>query len=750
MPFDVDSSEYTFPAPVKILMLVGQYTNPENRIDTKKDEELISNLRSAENEIVPVTSIEQVIDALDKNKFDILIFSGHSETLDDGTDTVIWVTDDVTFHISDIRIQIGNALSRQSHPLVLAIFNSCNGLGIGHRLARLNISIPYLIAMKARIPDEIAPRFLELFLRYFVNERRDFEIAYQQAQESLRPHNLHGDLLPILCTQKNIMPDLFWPDNDDNIMVDNDKLWIKTFISKLWRKKITRYIGLAIITILMIVLGYKLFDSNKGKKIPDPPKILESSVFCKQNNQDISKDHISCGEKSLFDQSNLSNEKMLGIEAFKNKKYDEAEGLLKTAFVQDQKNYETGIFLENAKVLKEEAAKDNLQIFAVAVVIPTVDANNPQKALYSISQAILQGVYNQQQYFNENNKKNKLLVLIVNDNNKSNNKKTGQLGIATQVAKELVQKNIYAIIGPYSSQIAMEIKDIYKNNNIVVMSYANTATKITPQGVPFELKGSFFFRVCSNNQGIAKVLADKLKEQNYNKLTLFLKNDDIFSQSFGNELEQYWENLKNQIIRPAAFMEAITYSDIDARLQDAQSQKIGIILCPGAYTTNQTKYVETTKYILEKYSKQLLIGGCNVVTTYEDAIHKGKNHKNIVVGVPWFYDPKNTNSEFKKWEETWKKQNINFQTDSFMRMVLAQDATMVLTEALTEVTRQKGKPSGIELQRYLANPNNKFQGVTGEISFRGSDRTIDTSKVITPKCKLQQCKNWNGEWEIVY
>jgi branched-chain amino acid transport system substrate-binding protein len=768
MTFNVNLERYTFPTPVKILMIVGQYK--EHPINTDIDKKLISNLAGAIPKPVDVTSVEDVINALEQNQFDILIFSGHSRTLPDGTNAIIWLTDDLTIDINQIQNQIRTALGRKYHPLVLAIFNSCDGLGVDSQLTALNIRIPYLIAMRGKITDTTAHIFLERFLRFFVTNRKQFVEAFGAAQSGL---NFGERLLPIPCFKAAPMPELYWP---DNIIVSIHQLWIKTIalISELWRKKITRYVGLTIITILILIALSQFrnrYETGNQPPTPtptptltptptpiaitDPPEMLPLSGLCEKNSQ-----YISCGEQSLFGENNLSNDEELGIQAFKQKNYQKAIESFEKAFkVTTTKNkYKNGIFLENAKVLDLQKTNKNLQIFAVAVVIPTMKNDPYEPGIYPISQAILQGVYNQQQYFNDKNAINKLLVLIANDTNDSNKEdkktQTKTPGIATKVAQELAEKTIYAIIGPYSSKIASETKDIYKNKNIVVMSYSNTATNITFQDMTIELKGPFFFRVCSNNQGIAEVLADKLKER-YNKLTLFLKNDDIFSQSFGDELIKYWEKLPNkQIITPAGYkdnknkvlFDKISSNDINPILENAQSQKIGIVLCPGAYTSENRKDIKYTQNILGQDRKELLIAGCNVLTSYAKVIQDGdvKNHRNIVVGVPWFYDRNNTNQEFEDWRKKWEQQKINFQTDSFMRMVLAQDATMVLTTALSEVS----KPSGIELQRYLANPNNKFQGVTGEISFTGSDRTKDTSQVITPKCEPQGCNNWKGEWEI--
>ncbi|MBJ7297817.1 MAG: hypothetical protein JHC73_16235, partial [Dolichospermum sp.] len=191
---------------------MGKYTDPKENIDTETDKKLISNLTgAAKPKIVEVTSIAEVINALDNNKFDILMFAGHSSTLPDGTDTTIWLTDNLKININQISNQIRNALNRIDHPLVLAIFNSCDGIGIDGQLKEQGIRIPYLIAMKARITDEIAHTFLTLFLRYFVRNRMSFQMAYQQAQNGLDPFVPGAGSLPILCVKQAIMPNLFWP-----------------------------------------------------------------------------------------------------------------------------------------------------------------------------------------------------------------------------------------------------------------------------------------------------------------------------------------------------------------------------------------------------------------------------------------------------------------------------------------------------------------------------------------------------------
>ncbi|PZO11377.1 MAG: hypothetical protein DCF25_19485 [Leptolyngbya foveolarum] len=55
------------------------------------------------------------------------------------------------------------------HGLTLAIFNSCDGLGLAKYLSQAiaPISVPYIIVMREAVPDAVAQTFLKYFLAAF-------------------------------------------------------------------------------------------------------------------------------------------------------------------------------------------------------------------------------------------------------------------------------------------------------------------------------------------------------------------------------------------------------------------------------------------------------------------------------------------------------------------------------------------------------------------------------------------------------
>ncbi len=66
--------------------------------------------------------------------------------------------------------------------LQLAIFNSCDGLGLARDLAQLQI--PYTIFMGEPVPDTVAQQFLKYFLASFT-QGKNFYLAVKEARERL-------------------------------------------------------------------------------------------------------------------------------------------------------------------------------------------------------------------------------------------------------------------------------------------------------------------------------------------------------------------------------------------------------------------------------------------------------------------------------------------------------------------------------------------------------------------------------------
>jgi hypothetical protein len=130
--------------------------------------------------------------------WDIFIFNGHGDTVDDTftQEGLIYLDNDTPLEISRLKIEVGKAIKR---GLQIAIFNCCSGLGLAEQLSDVNI--PYIIVMREKIPNIVAQQFLQdLLIQY--SQGNTFPEAFKHARERLILSEggfaIVADWLPIL------------------------------------------------------------------------------------------------------------------------------------------------------------------------------------------------------------------------------------------------------------------------------------------------------------------------------------------------------------------------------------------------------------------------------------------------------------------------------------------------------------------------------------------------------------------------
>ncbi len=196
---------------VRIISIFGD----SEGIDTGADKELLSKLKKRGTELIYLTEPSRAdFNTLWEEACDILFFAGHSETKSNGQAGVININRHESLSLTDIKKTLGAAIGK---GLKLAIFNSCDGLGLARELADLNL--PYIIVWREVVPDVIAQKFIRYFLSSFasgkslfasVREAKDklFELAESQNSEKQLPG---VTWLPIIC-QNTIEPPPSWSD----------------------------------------------------------------------------------------------------------------------------------------------------------------------------------------------------------------------------------------------------------------------------------------------------------------------------------------------------------------------------------------------------------------------------------------------------------------------------------------------------------------------------------------------------------
>ncbi|NJM73217.1 MAG: CHAT domain-containing protein, partial [Scytonema sp. RU_4_4] len=159
---------------VKILAILGNSAG----INIQLDRRLLENLPDAEITFLVEPQRREINDSLWEQPWDILFFAGHSRSEGDSGRIYINPTDSLT--IAELRYALRNAVD---NGLQLAIFNSCDGMGLAFELQQLHI--PQIIVMREPVPDRVAQAFLTYFLPAFA-KGKSLYLAQREAREKLQ------------------------------------------------------------------------------------------------------------------------------------------------------------------------------------------------------------------------------------------------------------------------------------------------------------------------------------------------------------------------------------------------------------------------------------------------------------------------------------------------------------------------------------------------------------------------------------
>ncbi|BAY26639.1 WD-repeat protein [Calothrix sp. NIES-2100] len=184
---------------VKILAILGNSTG----IDVETDRRLLNSLPDADVTFLVQPQRHEISDSLWEKSWDILFFAGHSQTIGDSGRIYINENQE-SLTIDDLKYGLKKA---KSNGLAVAIFNSCDGLGLASDLEALQI--PQIIVMGEQVPDKVAQVFLKHFLENFAAAGKSL---YQAAKEArLKLHGLEDQYpcaswLPVICQNAGTAP----------------------------------------------------------------------------------------------------------------------------------------------------------------------------------------------------------------------------------------------------------------------------------------------------------------------------------------------------------------------------------------------------------------------------------------------------------------------------------------------------------------------------------------------------------------
>jgi CHASE2 domain-containing sensor protein len=159
---------------IRILAILG---NREG-IDVDRDRQFLKSLPDADVLFLDEPTRETMNDSLWDQPWDILFFAGHGRTK--GQTGLIEINPQESLTIAQLKHGLAQAIAK---GLQLAIFNSCDGLGLAYDLKSLHLT--QLIVMKEPVPDEVAQKFVRYFLQAFA-DGNSLYAATRQARQRLQ------------------------------------------------------------------------------------------------------------------------------------------------------------------------------------------------------------------------------------------------------------------------------------------------------------------------------------------------------------------------------------------------------------------------------------------------------------------------------------------------------------------------------------------------------------------------------------
>ncbi|MDB9427839.1 caspase family protein [Microcystis aeruginosa CS-555/01A07] len=433
-------------------------------------------------------------------------------------------------------------------------------------------------------------------------------------------------------------------------------------------------------------------------------------------------DFISEGEEILNYSQRFNKKK--GAEFFAQCDYQEALSRFEKAWQEDRLDPETLIYLNNALL---EANKKPYYTIAVAVSIPgqtnPIDDSQAKEMLRGVAQLqtkINLGLLNNNdpflKYFPDQDFINKkaingkgLKVVITNDEN-------DEL-LAQKTAKSLSQRpKILGVVGHYPSEMTLATVDIYKENDLVLISPGSTTSELTKYP-----RKNFLRTVFSVDQQ-SPVIAKFLQEKSIKKVVGFYSEGSPFSESLFNsfktiftrppfsgtvvELDEF--NLGNNFKAEEAIQEL-------RKRQGKITEEIGLVLFPKAIGDAQG---DAIKLIKLNNSQNWVIGSWGLRSSRTlKQIENLQPFQKFVIAVPWD-SLTSPNQDFLKDAKILWTTSVNAIT------ALSYDATLALTKALEKANT----PTRINIREQLKSPDFLVtKGATGTIQFdeNGDRKKLD-------------------------
>lgn len=730
--------------PVRILAIFGG----DQGLDLTNDRQLLDSLNSQGAIVKQLIQPHpgELINHLQQQSWDILFFAGHSCSQGSLNSGEISINANQSIPLHRLRNCLETAVA---NGLKLAIFNSCDGLGLATDLD--NVGVSQMIIMREPVPDEVARKFLQYFLANFVIDGKSFYLAIKETCRRLEEMEFDypcASWLPIICQNPNAEP-LRW----------SRLLWFSLFIYKIKKfanalfsrnqKKVLTFISLVAL-IAMLVVGLRNCNINNWNLVnlsnnskPSPHQIVKPTIASPSPTIPESESWQSSeGEKYLIttnagDKLNTGqNEYRLAISALQNRNIGDSERYFQKAInfysqslEKSRNDPQTRIYLNNAIAYVPKNIDKLTTADSDICQIPNNNLNNhlnPQPlkiaAVIGVNQnqqkgeslEILRGISQVQNEFNcKGGINGRLLhVTIFNDKDDKN--------LSREIAQKIVNnQDFIGVVGHISSQ-TLNIAATQYDNQIVAIS--PTSTAIRNNQYPMN---KYIYRTAINDKfAIQNLVSYWEKKLNKPKIAVAYKNE-LYSQSF-------YEEFRNQIADklPGSYVntgeKCIFNQSFDAQqcIDAIPNDVRAMLIIPDDVDEKVMQFLQKVKDSNREF--YLLSGD----TMYNNAI-RVPEADGLVVAVHWLRKQTDSNNRLQeKGKRFWNNSDVNWRTAT------ADDALTVMTEALKQIIQQNPGYSNLQLrqplQQLLSNQTSTpttqaftVDGVLGPIKFNNGDRIFD-------------------------
>ena len=719
------SAEYAPPTeplkrPVKILAIFGG----SQGLDLSSDRELIARLRSRGAKItwLEQPQRQELSDSLWNKHWDILFFAGHSSSRKECTTGEIQINDSQSISLTRLRSALRTAVRK---GLKLAIFNSCDGLGLADEL--IGVQVPQMIVMREPVPDAVARHFLQYFLEDF-SGGHSLYLAVRNARQRLEIMEDKfpcASWLPVICQNPAARP-LVWADASMTVA-----------------KKLV----LGGVAIALIFAGNYIRENllkanyfSTGQLVSTTSQTNPTPTTNSGETLQVLGENFSWGEKILIPYNNSNSDKDAGAQAFANKNFLQAAEYFNKSLNEKHNDPETLIYLNNA-VAKQfskinllpvpKSLKSNLnacslknntnnykKILKIALPVP-ISADS------HLAKDILRGVAQAQNEINCTGGINGRLlqIMIVDDKDDKS--------VVENVARKLVNiQDILAIVGHYSSSSTLQTSKIYDNKIVAVSPTSNAFRKsqINKNGLDFS---KWVFRT---PPGGAKDLVEYMVDvKKYKKAAIVYVPDRDWSESTYKEFQNHLISKGGEIVYKCQLNGSFRAEDC---LENAIKQEAEVMLLLPEINQNTFDKALQLFYINYNSPKSLfLLGGTSM---YSDKILRQRQFaENMVTAIYWHRNNINP-SKFESDALALWKAEING------RAAMSYDATMTIVEGLR---RMGNNPTREGLQQVLSAPDFSIEGAAGKVEFENGDRKITSENdaeigvLVQVKCDSQNtCK----------